>query len=536
MEPSREGDRGDLSNQEAQGWCLYRDYAKAPAPSSSVNRPRSRGGVSTHFPAVLHAMLTLAQVDGYSDICSWIEPHGRAFAVHDRDRFVREVLPRYFRQTHYASFQRQLNLYGFQRFSIVGNLDIAFGSEMPSKQSDDKINEGPAPVAALSSSFGSNKSTVVAGPPPPVYYHAMFLRTRPDLCSDIQRSTERELRIKKRTHIVATPDPNFSLFEDLPAISDCDVEMARKRVSSFAPTVPPSASSDATTAGQGPITSTGNTAHLPEDPSENASFDSFNAGMPTELSSRKRKYQEKSKMEDQSAPFLSHLSRPPASAATMFPEQRSIMTSSATSFPFSEKASSLDDLSWLEPRPIAPSLFPLPAGRAFSAAAAPVQGPRAGGQQQPFLSSITNTHRARDSHTNTPGDYSFPSQMNLPQSTATQHEPDSLDELLSVLPAATNRTRTPMPSETSSVHAQYEAERQAFPGHTNSSWERGGFPVANRDTLYGAAAAAASSQRAQTRVSLLFSLCLHLSALDFHSCIFHCRTRALRGTPVSTTL
>ncbi|KAL7567255.1 hypothetical protein ACA910_016722 [Epithemia clementina (nom. ined.)] len=73
---------------------LFLDHAETPGPPTD-EEPRFRGGVTTHFPVLLHAMLTKAEIDGYSDVCSW-EPHGRAFSVHNRDRFIKEVLPMYF--------------------------------------------------------------------------------------------------------------------------------------------------------------------------------------------------------------------------------------------------------------------------------------------------------------------------------------------------------------------------------------------------------------------------------------------------------
>jgi len=64
-------------------------------------------------------MLSCAEADGYSDICSWMS-HGRAFKVHDREAFASKIMPRFFKGTRYSSFQRQLNLYGFIRMTRKG--------------------------------------------------------------------------------------------------------------------------------------------------------------------------------------------------------------------------------------------------------------------------------------------------------------------------------------------------------------------------------------------------------------------------------
>jgi hypothetical protein len=61
-------------------------------------------------------MLSDSAKDGTEDIVSW-QPHGMAFRVHKTKEFTETVMQRYFHQTHYKSFQRQLHIYGFRRFS-----------------------------------------------------------------------------------------------------------------------------------------------------------------------------------------------------------------------------------------------------------------------------------------------------------------------------------------------------------------------------------------------------------------------------------
>jgi hypothetical protein len=67
------------------------------------------------FPWRLHIVLDAAEREGFSDIVSWIDDS--SFKVHDAERFVDEIMPRFFQQTKYKSFQRQCNLWGFDRIS-----------------------------------------------------------------------------------------------------------------------------------------------------------------------------------------------------------------------------------------------------------------------------------------------------------------------------------------------------------------------------------------------------------------------------------
>lgn len=78
-----------------------------------------------NFPTTLHFALSEIDRDGLGSVISWhvrllvphlvggqsltdlspVKPHGRSFLVRDKKRFVKEILPLWFRMTQYSSFQ-----------------------------------------------------------------------------------------------------------------------------------------------------------------------------------------------------------------------------------------------------------------------------------------------------------------------------------------------------------------------------------------------------------------------------------------------
>lgn len=130
-----------------------------------VSDKRTRGGVTEPFPEKLHRMLDEVRADGKDDVISFFA-HGRAFAVHDPDRFTSEVMPKFFKQSRLSSFQRQLNLYGFTR--------------------------------------------ITSGPDAGGYYHELFLQGRPNLAVHMRRVglPQGEDRRKMRAKNMRS-EPNF---------------------------------------------------------------------------------------------------------------------------------------------------------------------------------------------------------------------------------------------------------------------------------------------------------------------------------------
>lgn len=134
--------------------------------SESVRR--SRGGVSEHFPERLHKLLLEVEKDGLSEVIGFYS-HGRAFGVHDMDRFINEVMPKYFKQSKWNSFARQLNLYGFMRLA--------------------------------------------SGPDAGGYYHELFLKSRPSLCRYMRRvgvpQGQQDRRKCRPKNVVDIQEPDF---------------------------------------------------------------------------------------------------------------------------------------------------------------------------------------------------------------------------------------------------------------------------------------------------------------------------------------
>jgi hypothetical protein len=137
----------------------YHDHANDNIDAIPV--PVARGGVTTAFPQRLHELLDQIEADGFAHIISW-QPHGRCFVVHEPKVFVDSVMPTYFNQSKFASFQRQLNLYGFIRLTK-----------------------------------GADKGG---------YYHELFLRGKVSLAHKIQRLKVKGTGVRARSSPGTEPD------------------------------------------------------------------------------------------------------------------------------------------------------------------------------------------------------------------------------------------------------------------------------------------------------------------------------------------
>lgn len=162
VKQGREGERKKIVQHN------YHDHANETA-GDTINqnirqqlKSAGRGGTKMSFPIKMHEMLDKMEHDGLASVASW-QPHGRCFVVHRPKQFSEHILPTYFKLTKFASFQRQLNLYGFSR--------------------------------------------ITAGKDKGGYYHEMFLRGKVFLCNRIVRKQIKGTGVR----MASNPDtePNF---------------------------------------------------------------------------------------------------------------------------------------------------------------------------------------------------------------------------------------------------------------------------------------------------------------------------------------
>ena len=83
--------------------------SKTGKTMTTTNKKRKQGMLNKFLSKTYHM---IDQCD--PSIASWSNG-GDSFTVHDIKTFEKEVLPKYFNHSHFTSFTRQLNFYGFQK-------------------------------------------------------------------------------------------------------------------------------------------------------------------------------------------------------------------------------------------------------------------------------------------------------------------------------------------------------------------------------------------------------------------------------------
>ncbi|KAL3802041.1 hypothetical protein HJC23_010797, partial [Cyclotella cryptica] len=165
----------------------YHDYAYLPLQSGGVFNSAVSTARAQNFPAKLHQIVS---TPGYQHIIAWL-PHGRSWHVRNKELLVSVVLKEHFSHSHFESFNRQVNLWGFKVRTCFKF--ILFCRRFRSCY---KLSSGFFPLSI---------SKIEA-------YHEAFLRGRPDLVYLVRRLKNEGKRIP---HLIS--EPNFYQMPALPA-------------------------------------------------------------------------------------------------------------------------------------------------------------------------------------------------------------------------------------------------------------------------------------------------------------------------------
>lgn len=117
----------------------------------------SSTGKRKQIPPFVQKLSSFLNTSENTSLIRWADS-GRAFIVLDEDEFARTLIPELFKHNNYASFVRQLNMYGFHK-----TVNITDGSLRQSEKARRGVK------------------------PPSMYSHPYFRRNRPDLLWLIQK-------------------------------------------------------------------------------------------------------------------------------------------------------------------------------------------------------------------------------------------------------------------------------------------------------------------------------------------------------------
>ena len=106
-------------NQRSSPKLLVGDFVKQSSTTNKKDDKRQVKAVQTvlrnglghmrlPFAYKLHILLEDMEKTGCEHIISWVED-GKAFKIHKPKEFEKQIQPRYFRQSKYASFVRQVS-------------------------------------------------------------------------------------------------------------------------------------------------------------------------------------------------------------------------------------------------------------------------------------------------------------------------------------------------------------------------------------------------------------------------------------------
>lgn len=109
----------------------YTSSSYTNKPHTVIRRVRNKKSSSSppKRPAFVMKLWNMVNDPSNSKYISWM-PDGKAFQVNDRENFMKFVLPKYFKHNNFASFVRQLNMYGWHKIQDVNSGSLLQGDEV----------------------------------------------------------------------------------------------------------------------------------------------------------------------------------------------------------------------------------------------------------------------------------------------------------------------------------------------------------------------------------------------------------------------
>lgn len=164
MEGAKRGKLRDEEQQPGKSRSISMDESEQSQTAKMECNVMSGSNLNL-FPYKLYCLLEEVEHDETpveEKMILW-RPHGKSFFIRDRKKFTETIIPRFFkRNSKFSSFQRQLNLYGFQRLYT-----------------------------------GDEKGS---------YYHKLFRRDRPNLCRKICRTKVNGKQVRQPRNRADEPD------------------------------------------------------------------------------------------------------------------------------------------------------------------------------------------------------------------------------------------------------------------------------------------------------------------------------------------
>eukprot|EP00127_Corallochytrium_limacisporum_P004937 Clim_evm11s195 gene=Clim_evmTU11s195 len=135
----------------------------------------------------INQLLKIVEDDKDGEMIKWTQD-GKSLVVYNRDKFAAEIIPRYFKHNRISSFIRQLNLYGFHRFSQAEVLSALERGHISLRSSN------------------NSKATIHTWRKILAFSHPLFRRSHKSLASRIRRRISGSLKSIRDMQLTVADD------------------------------------------------------------------------------------------------------------------------------------------------------------------------------------------------------------------------------------------------------------------------------------------------------------------------------------------